>query len=61
MKDSGFDYKPNLSGLDIVGKIATAVLEERYPDGMYFTNYFHVIDDGSGWKIISKTFTGHLD
>ena len=25
--------------------------------GKEFTNHFHLIDDGSGWKIISKLFT----
>ncbi|MAM70275.1 MAG: hypothetical protein CMP91_03915 [Gammaproteobacteria bacterium] len=59
MKDSGFAYNPVISALNIDEKVATATLEETYPDGMRFTNFFHLIDDGSGWKIISKAFIGH--
>jgi hypothetical protein len=58
MKESRFAYNPVISELNIDEKIASAKLAETYPDGMRFTNYFHLIDDGSGWKIISKVFTG---
>ncbi len=54
---SNFDYSPVVTELSIEDKIATVTLVETYPDGMSFTNFFHLIDDGNGWKIISKTFT----
>ncbi len=59
MQASGFDYRPEIEEISIDGKVAQATLTETYPDGMRFTNYFHLIDDGSGWKIISKAFIGH--
>ena len=59
MSQTGFDYDPVISALSIDAKVASVTRLESYPDGMRFTNYFHLIDDGSGWKIISKTFTGH--
>ncbi len=59
MNQADFNYNPVISELSFDGKVATATLLETYPDGMRFTNYLHLIDDGSGWKIISKTFIGH--
>lgn len=57
MNQTGFNYSPIVTELSIEDKVATVTLVETYPDGMSFTNYFHLIDDGKGWKIISKTFT----
>jgi hypothetical protein len=57
MNQTDFDYSPIVTELSIEDKVATVTLVETYPDGMSFTNYFHLIDDGNGWKIISKTFT----
>jgi hypothetical protein len=58
MKDSGAPYKPEIAHLEIQGKVAQVTLNERgFMGNGEFTNYFHLIDDGSGWKIISKTFT----
>ena len=51
-----FHYSPVVTELSIEDKVATVTLVETYPDGMSFTNFFHLIDDGNGWKIISKTF-----
>jgi len=59
MKETGFDYSPIVSELNIDDNVASVTLVESYPDGMGFTNYFHLINDGNGWKIISKTFMGH--
>ena len=56
MNQSDFDYSPVVTEMSIEGKVATVTLVETYPDGMSFTNYFHLIDDGNGWKIISKLF-----
>jgi len=57
MNQMDFDYSPIVTELSIEDKVATVTLVETYPDGMSFTNYFHLLDDGNGWKIISKTFT----
>ena len=57
MNQTDFDYNPIVTELSIEDKVATVTLVETYLDGMSFTNYFHLIDDGNGWKIISKTFT----
>lgn len=59
MQASGFDYRPVIDEISLDGKVAQATLTETYPDGMRFTNYFHLLDDGRGWKIISKAFIGH--
>lgn len=59
MNATDFNYSPVISELNFDENVASATLLETYPDGMRFTNYMHLIDDGSGWKIISKTFIGH--
>lgn len=52
-----FDYSPVVTEMSIEDQVAIVNLVETYPDGMSFTNFFHLINDGNGWKIISKTFT----
>ncbi len=60
LKDRGLSYSSSISQISINGKVASVTLEETgFPDGVSFTNYFHLIDDGHGWKIISKTFISH--
>ena len=60
IKDLNVPYKSKISHLEIKDNIATVILEETgFPGDMAFTNYFHLINDGSGWKIISKTFHSH--
>ncbi|RLA05117.1 MAG: hypothetical protein DRQ47_01990 [Gammaproteobacteria bacterium] len=57
IKNATTDYKGEITYIDIAGKVATVILKEiGFPGGLSFTNYFHLIDDGSGWKIISKAF-----
>ncbi|MBN7796166.1 nuclear transport factor 2 family protein [Parahaliea mediterranea] len=59
VKNSGCEYRHEILHTHIEGNVAAVTLRESgYPGGMCFTNLFHLIDDGSGWKIISKTFTG---
>jgi len=57
MNQTDFDYSPVVTELSIEDKVATVTLIETYPDGMNFTNYLQLIDDGNGWKIISKLFS----
>lgn len=60
IKNATTDYNGEITYLDIAGKVATVTLKETgFPGGLSFTNYFHLIDDGSGWKIISKTFNSN--
>ena len=56
MSQTDFNYSPVVTELSIEDKVATVTLLETYPDGMSFTNYFHLIDDGADWKIVSKLF-----
>ena len=59
MKKSGMPYDLTIEYIDIDHKIASVVARETgFPEGASFSNYFHLIDDGSGWKIISKAFYG---
>lgn len=58
MKEGGVDYKATISAVNITGNVATATLSETgFAGTMDFIDYFHLIDDGNGWKIISKNFT----
>lgn len=59
IKDTDADYRPEITDIAIDGQVASVTLKETgFPGGVRFTNYFHLIDDGSGWKIISKAFFG---
>ena len=61
MRDSGAEYRSSIVSMEIEGRVAAVTLGETgFPGGMSFTNYFHLIDDGTGWKIISKTFIGSV-
>ena len=61
MRDLGAGYQPSIVSVEIEGRVAAVTLGETgFPGGMSFTNYFHLIDDGTGWKIISKTFIGSV-
>lgn len=58
LKKNNADYSANIVSISVDGQVASVILHESgFPAGMSFTNYFHLLDDGNGWKIISKTFT----
>ena len=58
LEAAGTPYRWEVADVRVAGKIASAtLLESGFPGGEEFTNYFHLIDDGGGWKIISKLFT----
>ena len=58
MKEGGVEYEANISDVSVTGNVATATLKETgFAGSLTFTDYFHLIDDGNGWKIISKNFT----
>ena len=57
MAESGAPFKAEFSAIHVSGRTATATLHE---DGFFgsakFVNYFHLLNDGGEWKIVSKTF-----
>lgn len=57
MAESGAPFKAELSAIMVSGRTATATLEEHgfFGEG-HFVNYFHLLNDGGAWKIVSKTF-----
>ena len=56
---TGAQYNANITHIEVDGKVATVTLKETGLGKSSFTNFFHLIDDGSGWKIISKAFQSH--
>ena len=60
LREAGAPYEWEIAGLQVAGKVASVTLKETgFPDGSGFTTYFHLIDDGDGWSIVSKLFTQH--
>ena len=60
LREAGAPYEWEIADLQMAGKVASATLKETgFLDGSGFTSYFHLIDDGDGWRIISKLFTQH--
>lgn len=58
MASGGLPYKGEIVSLEVQEAVASVTLkEEGFPDDMAFVDYFHLINDGGAWKIISKTFT----
>ena len=57
LQDAGAPYRWRITDVQVAGKVASATLKETgFPDRSGFINYFHLIDDGGGWRIISKLF-----
>lgn len=58
MESKGDPYKAEIRGLNVVGKIADAIVYETgfRGDGV-LEDHFHLIYDGGEWYIISKCFT----
>ena len=57
MAESAAPYEAEISSIDVSGRAATATLNESGFFGvMRFVNYFHLLNVGGDWKIISKTF-----
>mmetsp|Transcript_7687 Transcript_7687/g.14556 ORF Transcript_7687/g.14556 Transcript_7687/m.14556 type:complete len:159 (-) Transcript_7687:74-550(-) len=58
-KAQGFDYKSEVTSLNVYGNAATATVVERgYGGKLAFTDVFHLLKVGDAWKIMSKLFTG---
>lgn len=61
LREADAPYRWEIAELQVTGKVASVTLKEAgFPDGSGFTDYFHLIDDGDGWRIISKLFMHHL-
>lgn len=57
LQDAGAPYRWETTDLQVAGQVASATLKESgFPDGSGFTNYFHLLEDGDGWRIVSKLF-----
>lgn len=57
MAESGVPFETEFSAVLVSGRTATATLEENSFFGTtHFVNYFHLLNEGGQWKIVSKTF-----
>ena len=54
--ESASSYKAEIRSIEVVGRAATATLVESGFLGSDFTDFFQLIHDDEGWRIISKTF-----
>lgn len=59
LNTTGVKYQAKITHLEVDGIVATVTLKEQGLGETDFTNFFHLINDGSGWKIISKAFQSH--
>jgi hypothetical protein len=57
MATTGAPYEADIADIHVAGRVASARVEESGFFGQTgFINYFHLLDVGGGWKIVSKTF-----
>jgi hypothetical protein len=54
--ESAAAYKAEIRSIEVMGHAATATLVETGFLGSDFTDFFQLIRDDEGWRIISKTF-----
>ncbi|MBK0422506.1 nuclear transport factor 2 family protein [Leucobacter sp. CSA2] len=54
---AGPDYASQISGIDVTGDTAHAVLEEQGFLGANFRNHFGLVRRNGVWRIVSKVFT----
>lgn len=58
MAKSNAPYVGRIVSLELVGKVASARIEETgFAGELAFTDWFHLIEEDGEWKIVSKTFT----
>ena len=55
-KDSGEDYRAEISFIQIVGSIASAGIVEDNHLGTNYVNHFHLLKIKDDWKITSKIY-----
>lgn len=54
--ESAEAYTAEIQSIEVIGRAATATLVESGFLGSDFTDFFQLIHDDAGWRIISKTF-----
>ena len=58
MATAGAPYVGKIASLEVVGRVASARIEETgFAGDLSFTDWFHLIEDNGEWKIVSKAFT----
>jgi len=55
--DASGGYLADITSIEVTGQIASVTLKEQGFLGLRFTNYFHLLNVGDRWQILSKTFT----
>jgi hypothetical protein len=59
MAESGHAYEATISGVEVMGRAATAALVEHGFFGAFsFVNFYHLLLIDGEWKIFSKNFSG---
>lgn len=54
---AGPEYASEIHGVEVVGDVASAVLDERQFLGADFRNFFGLVRRDGVWRITSKVFT----
>ena len=58
MAAAGAPYVGTIASVEVVGRVASARIEETgFTGGLSFTDWFHLLEDEGEWKIVSKAFT----
>lgn len=58
LKSQGAPYKATIESIEAHDGIGCSVIKEDGFGPLSFMTYLHMIQDGSEWKIVSKTFFG---
>ncbi len=57
MAAGGAPFKGEVSGIQVMGRAATATLEETgFFGSAHFINYFHLLKIDGAWKLVGKVF-----
>ena len=51
--ETGEVFGCSILSMEITGRVASAKVRETSPEGD-FIDYFHLLNDGNGWSIVSK-------
>ena len=51
--ETGEAFECSILSIEITGRVAAAKMRETAPDSV-FIDYFHLLNDGSEWSIVSK-------
>jgi hypothetical protein len=57
MAAGGTPFKGEISGIQVMGRAASATLEETgFFGSTHFINYFHLLKIDGAWKLVAKVF-----